>query len=147
MIYTMTILDNVLDIANNFNISSNDRYIAYKLFEYCDEIEKMTLTEQIISILIAAVVTMATRFIPFLIFDQSKELSPYLEELGKFLPAAIMGVLVIYCYRNISFAEPSKALLEIVAGLVTLFIHLWKRNMPLSILVGTGFYMVMLNLF
>ena len=102
----------------------------------------MTLTEQIISILIAAVVTMATRFIPFLIFDQSKELS-----LGKFLPAAIMGVLVIYCYRNISFAEPSKALLEIVAGLVTLFIHLWKRNMPLSILVGTGFYMVMLNLF
>ncbi|WRK53475.1 hypothetical protein SD457_26260 [Coprobacillaceae bacterium CR2/5/TPMF4] len=40
MIYTMTILDNVLDIANNFNISSNDRYIAYKLFEYCDEIEK-----------------------------------------------------------------------------------------------------------
>lgn len=42
----------------------------------------MTLTEQIISILIAAVVTMATRFIPFLIFDQSKELSPYLEELG-----------------------------------------------------------------
>ncbi|MEE6683198.1 branched-chain amino acid transporter permease [Limosilactobacillus reuteri] len=107
----------------------------------------MTLTEQIISILIAAVVTMATRFIPFLIFDQSKELSPYLEELGKFLPAAIMEVLVIYCYRNISFAEPSKALLEIVAGLVTLFIHLWKRNMPLSILVGTGFYMVMLNLF
>lgn len=107
----------------------------------------MTLTEQIISILIAAVVTMATRFIPFLIFDQSKELSPYLEELGKFLPAAIMVVLVIYCYRNISFAEPSKALLEIVAGLVTLFIHLWKRNMPLSILVGTGFYMVMLNLF
>ena len=76
----------------------------------------MTLTEQIISILIAAVVTMAPRFIPFLIFDQSKELSPYLEELGKFLPAAIMGVLVIYCYRNISFAEPSKALLEIVAG-------------------------------
>ena len=107
----------------------------------------MTLTEQIISILIAAVVTMATRFIPFLIFGQSKELSPYLEELGKFLPAAIMGVLVIYCYRNISFAEPSKALLEIVAGLVTLFIHLWKRNMPLSILVGTGFYMVLLNLF
>ena len=107
----------------------------------------MTLTEQIISILIAAVVTMATRFIPFLIFDQSKELSPYLEELGKFLAAAIMGVLVIYCYRNISFAEPSKALLEIVAGLVTLFIHLWKRNMPLSILVRTGFYMVMLNLF
>lgn len=58
-----------------------------------------------------------------------------------------MGVLVIYCYRNISFAEPSKALLEIVAGLVTLFIQLWKRNMPLSILVGTGFYMVMMNLF
>lgn len=105
----------------------------------------MTLTEQIISILIAAAVTMATRFIPFLIFDQSKELSPYLEELGKFLLAAIMGVLVIYCYRNISFSEPSKALLEIVAGLVTLFIHLWKRNMPLSILVGTGFYMILLN--
>ncbi len=55
----------------------------------------MTLTEQIISILIAAAVTMATRFIPFLIFDQSKELSPYLEELGKFLPAAIMGVFIV----------------------------------------------------
>lgn len=89
---------------------------------------------------------MATRFIPFLIFNQSKELSPYLEQLGKFLPAAIMGVLVVYCYRDLPASDPGKAALAVVAGLVTLFIHLWKRNMPLSILVGTGFYMLILNL-
>ncbi|WP_295731126.1 branched-chain amino acid transporter permease [uncultured Limosilactobacillus sp.] len=105
----------------------------------------MTTTQQILSILIAALVTMATRFIPFLMFNQSKGLSPYLEQLGKFLPAAIMGVLVVYCYRNLSFAVPSKALIAISAGIVTLFIHLWKHNMPLSILIGTGFYMLCLH--
>lgn len=106
----------------------------------------MTVSEQIISILIAAVVTMTTRFIPFLIFNQSKELSPYLEQLGKFLPAAIMGVLVVYCYRDLPASDPGRAVLSVIAGLVTLFAHLWKRNIPLSILVGTGFYMVMLKL-
>ncbi|MBB1079572.1 AzlD domain-containing protein [Limosilactobacillus sp. STM2_1] len=107
----------------------------------------MTLTQQMLSILIAAIVTMATRFIPFLMFNQSKPLSPYIERLGQFLPAAIMGVLVVYCYREISLAEPQKSLLEILAGVLTLVIHLWKGNMPLSILTGTGFYMLMVNLF
>ena len=105
----------------------------------------MTIAQQILSILIAAAVTMATRFIPFLMFGQSKPLSPYIERLGQFLPAAIMGVLVVYCYRNLSFAVPQKALIEIGAGLLTLVIHLWKGNMPLSILTGTGVYMLLIN--
>lgn len=107
----------------------------------------MTLTQQILSILIAAIVTMATRFIPFIMFNPNKSLSPYIERLGQFLPAAIMGVLVVYCYRSLSFAEPLKDLLEILAGLITLGIHFWKKNMPLSILAGTGFYMLVANLF
>lgn len=105
----------------------------------------MTIGQQILSILIAAGVTMATRFIPFLMFNQSKELSPYLERLGQFLPAAIMGVLVVYCYRNLSFANPTKGIIEIGAGLLTLGVQLWKGNMPLSILTGTGAYMILLN--
>ena len=107
----------------------------------------MSITQQVISIMIAALVTMATRFIPFLMFNQSKELSPYLEQLGKFLPAAIMGVLVIYCYKDFSFLVPSKTLIEVIAGLLTLVVHLYKKNMPLSIFVGTFFYILMINIF
>ncbi len=60
----------------------------------------MTISQQIISIVIAAVATMTTRFLPFLIFHRADSMSPYLEQLGRFLPAALMGVLVVYCYRH-----------------------------------------------
>lgn len=103
----------------------------------------MSLYQQILTIAIAAVTTMMTRFLPFLIFNGSKKLPRYFEKMGKFLPAAIMGVLVIYCYRNINFGQPSKAAIEIGAGVITVLVHLWKENMPLSIIVGTGNYMIM----
>lgn len=103
----------------------------------------MSLRQRIIVIAIAAVTTMMTRFLPFLVFNGSKKLSPYLEKIGRFLPAAIMGVLVIYCYRNLNFSHPRTAIFEIVAGLITVLVHLWKENMPLSIIVGTGSYMLM----
>lgn len=103
----------------------------------------MSLYQQIITIAIAAVTTMMTRFLPFLIFNGSRKLPPYFVKMGKFLPAAIMGVLVIYCYRNLHFNNLSKAGIEIGAGIITAIIHLWKNNMPLSIVVGTGSYMLM----
>jgi branched-subunit amino acid transport protein AzlD len=107
----------------------------------------MTISQQIISIVIAAVATMATRFLPFLIFNRSNSMSPYLEQLGRFLPAALMGVLVVYCYRHFSLLDPTKGIIALLAGLLTLGLHLWKGNMPLSILVGTGTYIVLLHCF
>lgn len=45
MINAMTILESILSIANNIELDNNERYIATKVFEYCLEIDKMTLTE------------------------------------------------------------------------------------------------------
>jgi branched-subunit amino acid transport protein AzlD len=106
----------------------------------------MSVEQQLISIMVAAVATMMTRFIPFIIFRKTDQISPYLEKLGSFLPAAIMGVLVIYCYRNYSVKINSEFTFAVLAGFLTLALHLWKRQMPLSILGGTICYLLLVNM-
>lgn len=111
----------------------------------------MTIIQQIISIGIAAVANFLTRVSPFLIFDHSNskkgsdEISPFIEGLGKFLPPAIMGMLVVYCFRNVNFLSGTHGLPDIIATIITVLIHLWRRNMCLSLLVGTVSYILLVN--
>ncbi|MCI1975150.1 MAG: AzlD domain-containing protein [Limosilactobacillus sp.] len=104
----------------------------------------MTVVQQIVSIAIAAVANFFTRYIPFLIFGRQKtgkeELSPFIEGLGNFLPPAIMGMLVVYCFRNVHFLSGDFGLPEIIASIITILVHLRKRSMCLSLLVGTISY-------
>ena len=92
-------------------------------------------------IVVAGAVTLLLRFLPFLIFNGKRETPPYIIYLGKVLPCAIMGMLVIYCLRGISFTAAANFLPELIACAVVVLAHVWKRNTLLSIISGTVCYM------
>lgn len=106
----------------------------------------MTLAQQIITIALCALGTMTTRFLPFLIFSDKRPTPKYVSYLGKALPAAIFAMLVVYCLRNVSLLSGSHGLPEGIAIAVTIGIHLWKRQMLLSIAGGTISYMLLVQL-
>ncbi len=106
----------------------------------------MTLTEQILTIAILALGTMATRFLPFLVFRDNKPTPKYIQYLGKALPAAIFGMLVVYCLKSVNVLAYSYGLPELIAILVTVGLHLWKRQTLLSIAGGTVCYMLLVQL-
>lgn len=106
----------------------------------------MKLTQQIITIAICALGTMATRFLPFLLFSDKRPTPRYIQYLGKALPAAIFGMLVVYCLKNVDLLSGGHGIPELIAILVTAGLHLWKRNMLLSIAGGTVCYMLLVQL-
>lgn len=96
--------------------------------------------------MIAAVITAALRFIPFLIFSKEKETPPLILYLGKVLPFSIMGMLVIYCLKDVQITVAPYGIPEIIGCLIVAGLHIWKRNTLLSIAVGTVSYMAMVQL-
>lgn len=106
----------------------------------------MTLTQQIITIAICILGTMTTRFLPFLIFSGRRPTPKFIQYLGKALPSAIFGMLVIYCLKNVSLFVGSHGLPELIAIAVTVGLHLWKKQMLLSIAGGTVCYMLLVQL-
>ena len=92
---------------------------------------------------VMAVVTILLRFLPFLIFR--KQTPAYISYLGKVLPSAIIGMLVIYCLKDISLSVPPHGLPELIAVACVVGLQAWKRNSLLSILSGTLVYMVLIQ--
>ncbi len=106
----------------------------------------MTLTQQLLTVAVVALGTMLTRFLPFLLFPADKPTPKYIQYLGKFLPGAVFGLLVVYCLKNVSFLTGSHGIPEVIAVAVVVALHLWKRNILLSIAVGTISYMALVQL-
>lgn len=106
----------------------------------------MTVTEQIITIAIISTTTMLTRFLPFLVFPAGKPTPKYVQYLGKVLPAAIFGMLVVYCLKDVSILSGSHGIPELISIAVVIALHLWKRQMLLSIGGGTVCYMLLVQL-
>ncbi|MDY2627404.1 MAG: branched-chain amino acid transporter permease [Lachnospiraceae bacterium] len=106
----------------------------------------MTLTQQIITILAVVLGTMLTRFLPFMIFPSGKPTPRYIQYLGKVLPAAVFGMLIIYCLKNVSIFAGSHAVPELISITVVIALHLWKRQMLLSIAGGTVCYMLLIQM-
>ena len=100
----------------------------------------------ILLIVVAVLVTMATRFLPFLIFGENRKTPPIIEYLGKVLPFAIMGMLVVYCLKDVSVLRFPYGLPEIISCVVVAALHVWKRNSLLSIGGGTVCYMLLVQL-
>ncbi len=100
------------------------------------------------SIMIGAVVlgTMITRFAPFLLFGRDKPAPKYVQYLGKVLPGAALGLLVIYCFKSVDVLSGWHGLPELIALAATVTVHLLKRNMLLSIASGTVVYMLLVNI-
>ena len=106
----------------------------------------MTLTEQLITIAMVVLGTMITRFLPFLVFPAGKPTPKYIQYLGKVLPGAIFGMLVVYCLRGVDLTAGSHGAPEAIAVAVVAALHLWKGKMLLSIAGGTVCYMLLVQL-
>ena len=96
-------------------------------------------------IAVAALVTAALRFAPFLIFGSGRKTPALITYLGKVLPSAIIGMLVIYCLKDITVFSYPYGIPEILGCAVVALLHIWKRNSLLSIGIGTVVYMLLVQ--
>lgn len=100
------------------------------------------------AILIVAVISLVTiglRFLPFLIFNGKRSTPEFITYLGRILPYAIMGMLVVYCLKGISIIAAPYGLPEFIACVAVVLLHLWKRNTLISIVGGTVCYMLLVQ--
>ena len=95
-------------------------------------------------VFIMSAVTIALRFIPFVVFRKSTP--SYILYLGKVLPAAIIGMLVVYCLKDTDFSSAPFGIPEGIASLSVVLLQWWKRNSLISILFGTVIYMLLIQL-
>ncbi len=106
----------------------------------------MTTTEKIITIAMVVIGTMITRFLPFIIFPENKNPPKTVTYLGKVLPYAVMGVLVIYSLKGAFFSK-YHAVPELIAVGVLVLIHKWRKSTLLSIGTATILYMILVQNF
>lgn len=107
----------------------------------------MTLTQQIITIGVCVLATVLTRALPFIIFSSKKKDPPkYIQFLGQALPAAIFAMLVVYCLKDVNILGGSHGLPELISICIVVLLHLWKRNMMISIAAGTILYMFLVQI-
>lgn len=104
----------------------------------------MTVLQQVATILAVAAATVLTRALPFAVFSSDKKTPRVVRYLGAALPPAVFGLLVVYCLRNVDVMGGSHGVPELAAILGTAALHLWKRNMLVSIFGGTALYLVLL---
>ena len=102
-------------------------------------------TYTIATIAIAAVITATLRFAPFLIFGRGKQTPAIITYLGKVLPYAIMGMLVVYCLKDVQITAAPHGIPELLGCMIVAVLHIWKRNTLLSIAAGTVSYMLMVQ--
>ncbi len=109
----------------------------------------MTLTpgQSFIIIIAIAITTFITRVIPFIVFPANKETPKFISYLGKVLPYSAIGMLVIYCLKDVSFKQTDFWLPEFISILVIILLHKWKKSTLISIGGGTILYMVIVQVF
>lgn len=105
----------------------------------------LTPLQTLLIILAIALGTAVTRFLPFLLFPQGKTPPKIIDTLTTLLPPASMGLLVVYCLKNISLTAAPYGLPELIGIAVTAVLHLWRRNVLLSIAAGTVTYMLLVQ--
>ena len=103
------------------------------------------MTKAIAAIAVMAVVTFLTRALPFLLFGRGNQVPRVVLYLGKYLPPAVIAMLIVYCLRGVSFASASGWAPALIAAAAVVALHLWKKNNLLSILGGTILYMVLVQ--
>ena len=105
------------------------------------------MTEQYLWLTVAviALVTAAIRFLPFLVFKNGRAAPKLVVKLGRLLPFAVMGMLVVYCLKDVNFLAAPFGLPEILSCAVVAILHIWKRNSLLSIGLGTVCYMLLVQ--
>ena len=100
----------------------------------------------VLMVAVTAAVTVALRFLPFLIFGGGRKTPAYISYLGKVLPYAIMGMLVVFCLKNVSILSAPYGVPELISCAIVVLLHLWRRNTLISIIGGTVCYMLLVQL-
>lgn len=106
----------------------------------------MNLTQRIITVAMVVLGTVITRFLPFLLFPAGKPTPKYIRYLGKVLPSAVFGLLVVYCLKNVRIFTGNHGIPELLSIILVILLHRWKRQMLLSIAGGTVCYMLLVQL-
>lgn len=106
----------------------------------------MSNMHSILLIAVISVVTMLLRFLPLWIFGNGQQTPPMIQYLGKVLPYAIMGMLVVFCLKGVTLVSAPYGLPELIACGVVVGLHIWKRNTAISIVGGTVVYMLLVQM-
>ncbi len=106
---------------------------------------QLTVIQTAVMILAVTAGTVITRFLPFVLFPENKDPHQFVNYLGKTLPSAMMGFLVVYSLKNITPLTFPYGLPELIAVTVVLLLHVWKNNTLLSICGGTAVYMFLVQ--
>ena len=107
----------------------------------------MTALQMGITIAVCTAATILTRFLPFLIFSSKDQQPPeVVRYLGRVLPAAIFGMLIVYCLKNVTPFAGSHGIPEALAIAVTIALHKWKHQTLVSIAGGTVCYVLLVQL-
>lgn len=106
----------------------------------------MTMTQTVLTIAICAAATALTRFLPFLLFPAGRQTPRAIQYLGRVLPYSVIGLLIVYCLKGVNVLRGSRGLPEAIAIAAICLVHVWKRNVLLSIATGTVLYMVLIQL-
>ncbi|MGO5336117.1 branched-chain amino acid transporter permease [Bilifractor sp. LCP19S3_H10] len=105
----------------------------------------MPLYQQFITIGVAVLGTVLTRFLPYIVFPEGKKIPRVINYLGKVLAPAVFGLLVIYCLRNVNFAGAHHGLPELISIAVVIALFIWKKGMILPMAGGTVCYMLLVH--
>lgn len=105
----------------------------------------MNNTHTALIIAVTSLVTILIRFLPFVIFSGKRKTPPFITYLGKVLPYAIMGMLVVFCLKGVSVTSAPYGIPELIATVTVVILHIIKRNTLLSIIGGTAVYMILVQ--
>lgn len=105
----------------------------------------MTEIDALLTVAVIALVTAAICFFPFIVWNKNRKAPKIIEKLGKILPYAVMGMLVVYCLKDVSFTAAAGFVPELAASLVVIGLYIWKRNTLISIVAGTVSYMLLVQ--
>ena len=106
----------------------------------------MSNVHSVLLIVVISLVSMLLRFLPLWVFGNGKQTPRLVQYLGKVLPYAIMGMLVVFCLKGVSLTSAPFGLPELIASAVVVELHVWKRNTPVSIVGGTVVYMILVQM-
>lgn len=105
----------------------------------------MSFKHQLITVGLIILATVIMRFLPFILFPDNKPTPKIIHYLGVVLPGAVFGLLMIYALKGVSLLEGSHGIPELIGIAVTAAVHLWKKQMLLSISAGTICYMLLVQ--
>ncbi len=106
---------------------------------------QLSFEQSLMTIIAVAAGVMVTRFLPFLLFSGNKKMPKAFENLKELIPPAMMGLLVVYCLKDVNFMAAPYGIAEIISIGCVVGLHLWKRNSLLSIFGGVAVYMLFMQ--